>query len=57
MRTTNELGFTYNEVMMHIANNLDEYYKTKNGQQQNKSRKPKSNAYRIDRGNAQMRHR
>ena len=57
MRNTNELGFTYNEVMMHIANNLDEYYKKQNGQQQIKSRKPKSNAYRIDRGNAQMRHR
>lgn len=57
MRTTNELGFTYNEVMMHIANNLDEYYKNKNGQQQNKSRKPKSNAHRIDRSDAQMRHR
>jgi hypothetical protein len=57
MRTTNELGYTYNEVMIHIANNLEANYRKLHGQQQNKSRKPKSNAYRIDRGDAQMRHR
>lgn len=53
----NELGFTYNEVMQAIENNLNDYYRKKNGSEQNKSRKPKSDAYRIDRGNAQMRHR
>lgn len=57
MRTTNELGYTYNEVMMHIANNLEINYRKLYGQQQNKSRKPKSNAYRIDGSHAQMRHR
>jgi hypothetical protein len=57
MRTKNELGFTYNEVMMHIANNLEINYRKLHGQEQNKPRKPKSNAHRIDRGNAQMRHR
>lgn len=55
--TTNELGYTYNEVMQAIEMNLQINYKKLHGSEQIKRRKPKSNAYRIDRGNAQMRHR
>lgn len=55
--TRNELGFTYNEVMQAIEMNLQINYKKLHGSEQNKSRKPKSNAYRLDSGNAQMRHR
>jgi len=54
---TNELGYTYNEAMNTIAQNLQiNYFKLYgHGSQTNDRRKPQQNANRINRGHVKVR--